>query len=76
MICEHKWRNWPFSQDIVCIKCNYQIIGGIHYPYGNPKWTIPQYETEELEHKGMKFIIPKEVSEVWRTHFASLEAPK
>lgn len=41
MTCDHDWRQWPYSQDWLCIKCNYQIIDGKHHPSGNPEWTVP-----------------------------------
>jgi len=70
-MCEHEWRNWPYSRDVLCLKCNYQIIGGKHYPWGNPKWTVPQPKTVEIEHEGVCYVVPKKVEALVRKQLAS-----
>jgi len=71
MTCEHEWRNWPYSEDKLCLRCNYQVIKGVHYPLGNPKWMRPQPETAEITHDGIRYVVPEAVVEFLRNALAS-----
>lgn len=66
MACEHDWRNWPFSADMLCLRCNYQVIGGVHYPLGNPRWMVPQPPTAEVIRNGIRYVVPEAASDALR----------
>ncbi len=70
MACEHKWRQWPYSEDLLCLRCNYQVIEGVHYPLGNPQWMVPRPQTAEIIHNGIKYVVPEAASAALRAMLA------
>jgi hypothetical protein len=67
MACNHYWYHWPFSADSLCLRCNYQVIGDVHYPLGNPKWMAPQPQTAEVIHNGIRYVVPEAAIDDLRT---------
>lgn len=66
MRCEHEWRNWPYSENMLCLRCGYMVMGGRHYPLGNPKWMIPRAATIELIHAGIAYVVPETAADALR----------
>jgi hypothetical protein len=55
----HELRNWPFSNDVLCIKCGYMVVGDVHYPWG--KWRQPAIPvSSDPEKCGHPALIPEE----------------
>lgn len=64
MTCDHEWRNWPWSEDVHCLKCGYAIINGVHMPCGNPEWMRPMPgKVFRAEHKGVAYLVPEAARE-------------